>query len=344
MLSNVLLATDEGRIKFQATDLQMGITTWASAKVESEGAVTLPAKMLTDIVNALPADVITFSLDTVTQTMAYSCQGFKGTIKGIESDEFPIIPRVTGASFELPADVLASVASRVAPFAAKDDLTHAITSGINLVIADDRATFTAVDGTAVFGRLSFAPVSAQEARTAIIPAESMQEIGRVFEGAVRARIDDNQILFATDSVEVTSRLISGNYPAVDRIIPLSFESRVIVKTADLKAAIKLAGFYETKDSKGKTLASPVKFTFAGSALTTESTKDERGDSQARIELESMVGADIITTLDSRFVSLAINGCQSEHIAIELQEGTRPAVFRSIGDESFLALVMPMSTR
>jgi DNA polymerase-3 subunit beta len=95
VLGNVLLATDEGRIKLQATDLSIGITTWCGAKVEAEGAVTLPAKMLSDIIGALPNDVINFDLNTAKQIMSYSCAGFKGTIAGLSADEFPIIPRVS---------------------------------------------------------------------------------------------------------------------------------------------------------------------------------------------------------------------------------------------------------
>jgi DNA polymerase-3 subunit beta len=340
----VLLATDEGRIKLQATDLELGITTWCGAKVETEGAVTLPAKMLSDIIGALPNDVISFDLDTAKQIMSYSCAGFKGTIAGIEADEFPIIPRVTGAAIELPADLLSNVASRVAPFANDDDTTSAVTSGVNISITGNSAIFTAVDGIAVVGRITSALTSTQEAISAIIPAKAMSEVGRICEGAVRLLVNDNSALFLANDIEVVTRLISGNFPAVDRIIPNSFDTRAVVKTSDIKAAIKLAGFYETKDSKGKALASPVKFTFGDSKLTTESTKDERGNSQASIDLEMMVGADMWIKLDSRFVSAAINACQSDLIAIELQDSKRPAVFKSVGDDSFLALIMCMSTR
>jgi DNA polymerase-3 subunit beta len=194
------------------------------------------------------------------------------------------------------------------------------------------------------GRLTTTLTSPQEAISAIIPADAMVEIGRICEGAVRLLVNDNSALFLANDIEVVARLISGNYPAVDRIIPSSFDTRAVVKTSDIKAAIKLAGFYETKDSKGKALASPVKFTFGDSKLKTESTKDERGDSQASIDLEMMVGADMWIKLDSRFVSAAINACQSDLIAIELQDSKRPAVFKSVGDDSFLALIMPMSDR
>lgn len=348
VLSNVLLATDEGRIRIEATNLELGIKTWVGAKVETEGKVTLPAKMLTDIVSALPNDVISFSLDTTSQVVSYSCGKFKGTIAGIDADEFPIIPRVSGTPIDLPADVLASVASRVVPFASDDTVTRPVLSGVGVSIAGTSAVFVATDSHRL-GQLRHALTSPQEAISAIIPARAMSDVGRIVSGTVATYIDANQVAFVADGIEVISRLISGNYPPTDRIIPTGFDTRGVVVSSDLRASMRLAGLYESKDSKGKALASPVRFTLGNeqdntAELTIESVKDERGNSIARIDLVLMDGPDRTIKLDSHYAADVINACGGDEVAIELQDASRPAIFRAVGDNDYFALIMPMTSR
>ena len=95
VLSNVLLSTDGGRLKLAATNLEIGITHWIGAKVEEEGAVTVPAKLFTDVISGLPNDRVNLTLDARTQTLKVECGRFVNNIKGIEADEFPTIPTVT---------------------------------------------------------------------------------------------------------------------------------------------------------------------------------------------------------------------------------------------------------
>src|SRR5436309_1170232 len=94
VLSNILLATDDGRLKLAATNLEVGITCWIGAKIEEEGAVTVPAKLLADVVGGLPNDKISLALDARTQTVNLNCARFEASIKGIEADEFPVIPTI----------------------------------------------------------------------------------------------------------------------------------------------------------------------------------------------------------------------------------------------------------
>ena len=94
VLANVLLATDGGRLKLTATNLEIGITHWIGAQVQEEGAITVPAKLLADVVGGLPADTVTLTLDGRTQTLKVACGRFTSTIKGIQADEFPVIPSI----------------------------------------------------------------------------------------------------------------------------------------------------------------------------------------------------------------------------------------------------------
>jgi len=111
ILANVLLATDGGRLKLAATNLELGITHWIGAQVQMEGAITVPAKLLADVVGSLPADTVTLTLDGRTQTLKVACGRFTSTIKGIQADEFPVIPSITDQApvTSVSSDVLREV-------------------------------------------------------------------------------------------------------------------------------------------------------------------------------------------------------------------------------------------
>ncbi|HRC77549.1 MAG TPA: DNA polymerase III subunit beta, partial [Kouleothrix sp.] len=141
VLSNILLASDDGRLKLAATNLEIGITCWIGAKIEDEGAVTVPAKLLSDVVSGLPNDKISLVLDQRTQTVGLKCARYEASIKGIEADEFPVIPTISDAepTASFPPALLREAIDQVA-FAAASDDTRPVLAGVLMRLRGKAAT------------------------------------------------------------------------------------------------------------------------------------------------------------------------------------------------------------
>ncbi len=146
VLGNILLATDDGRLKLAATNLDIGITHWIGAKVETEGAITVPARQLTDYVNSLPPDKIDIELNARTQTLHLKCARYDANIKGVDASEFPIIPTIgEGNKITIEPDILREMIEQTTVAAATDD-SRPVLTGIFARFDKNGVTFAAADG------------------------------------------------------------------------------------------------------------------------------------------------------------------------------------------------------
>ncbi|KAB8145131.1 DNA polymerase III subunit beta [Chloroflexia bacterium SDU3-3] len=348
VLSNILLATDEGRLKLAATNLEIGITCWIGAKVEDEGAVTVPAKLLSDVVGGLPNDKISISLDARTQALNVRCARFEGNIKGIEADEFPVIPTIADrqptVSFEPAA--LREAIEQVAVAAATDD-TRPVLTGVLLRLKGNVAIFAAADGFRLAVKTLQLAEPVREPMDVIIPARALSELARII-GDVEGTVDvtvtptGGQILFHTESTDLVSRLIEGKFPDFERIIPANHATRTVLETQDLAKAVKLASYFATSS------ANIVKLTMdAGSdgpgKLTISANAAEVGDNQSALDgIMSGEGGQI--ALNVKFLADALNTIKTPQIALETQTPQSPGVFKPVGQEGYVHIVMPMTVR
>ncbi|HEX5691950.1 MAG TPA: DNA polymerase III subunit beta, partial [Roseiflexaceae bacterium] len=189
VLSNVLLATDEGRLKIASTNLEIGLTCWIGAKIEEEGAVTVPAKLLADVVGGLPNDKISLELDARTQTLNLKCARFEANIKGIEADEFPVIPTIADRepTVAFPPELLRETADQVA-FAAATDDTRPVLAGVLMRLKGTTATFAAADGFRLAVRTVELPEPVREPLEVIVPARALLELSRII-GDVEGHVE-----------------------------------------------------------------------------------------------------------------------------------------------------------
>ncbi|NJO84363.1 MAG: DNA polymerase III subunit beta [Blastochloris sp.] len=222
VLSNILLATDGGRLKLAATDLEIGITCWIGARVEENGAITVPAKLFTDVINNLPNDKVTLTLDARTQSLKVECGRFTSNIKGIEADEFPPIPTIDDRepTVKLPPDILRHAIDQVA-FAAANDESRPVLTGVLMRLHDTMVVLAAADGYRLATRTIAVPVGAinpaPESNEFIIPARALSELARTLgdtnaDVSITATASGGQVLFHTENVDLVSRLIDGKFP------------------------------------------------------------------------------------------------------------------------------------
>jgi DNA polymerase-3 subunit beta len=349
VLSNILIATDEGRLKLAATNLEVGITCWIGAKIEEEGAVTVPAKLLTDVVGGLPNDKINLVLDARTQTLNLTCARFEANIKGIEADEFPVIPTIADreptASF--PPDLLRETVDQVA-FAAATDDTRPVLAGVLMRLKGKSATFAAADGFRLAMRTIELPEPVAEPQDVIVPARALLELARIIgdvEGNVEVTVTPSggQVLFHTESTDLVSRLIEGRYPDIERIIPASFVTRTVLETQDLTKAVRLASYFATASSNIIRLTIESGGDLGPGKLTISANAAEVGDNKG--VLDGMVhGEGGQIALNVKYLGEALSAIRTPQVALETQTPQNPGVFKPVGADGYIHIVMPMTVR
>lgn len=349
VLSNILLATDEGRLKLAATNLEIGITCWIGAKVEEEGAVTIPAKLLSDVVSGLPNDKIVLNLDARTQTINVRCARFEANIKGIEADEFPVIPTVADRepTVRFEPSALREAIDQVA-FAAATDDTRPVLTGVLLRLKGTTATFAAADGFRLAVKTIQLGQAVTESIDVIIPARALTELSRII-GDVEGTVDvtvtptGGQILFHTEATDLVSRLIEGKFPDFERIIPSAHATRTVLETQELAKAVKLASYFANASANIIKLTLESGGDLGPGRLTISANAAEVGDNQSA--LDGMVnGEGGQIALNVKFLAEALNAMKTAQIALETQTPQSPGVFKPVGQEGYVHIVMPMTVR
>lgn len=352
VLSNVMLATDNGRFKLAATDLEIGITCWLSAQVQEEGAITLPAKLLADVVSALPNDRITLTLDARTQSVKIECGRFVNNIKGIDADEFPTIPTVDGRepTITLPPDILRQTIAQVA-FAAATDESRPVLNGVLVRLQDEQVVVAAADGFRLAKKTIALPEGvardASDVQEFIVPARALSELGRIVgdvDGDIGITVTpgSNQVLFHTESLDLVSRLIDGKFPDFERIIPSEYQTRTVLETKYLVKAVKLASFFASASQN------IVKFTIepgepGPGKLVISANATDMGDN--RSELDAVVnGEGGQIAMNVKYLSEALGVIKTPQVVLETQNQQCPGVFKPMGDETYTHVIMPMSLR
>lgn len=253
VLGNFLLETESGRLKLSATNLEIGVVARLGAKVEREGSLTVPAKILSQFVGNLPeTEVVT--LESVDQSLSVSCGGYRVKIKGLPSSEFPIMPtKKSGRTIELPAPQLKSTLSRLLPCAATQETRLELT-GVNFIFSETSVALAATDSFRLSEEvLTLAvPIGADAlgeitaAGSLILPSTTLLEVARAIapnQKTVSMTLEESQIFFETDGVEVLSRLILGKFPDYRQIMPADFSFSVQLEKEEFQRALRIASVF-----------------------------------------------------------------------------------------------------
>ncbi|GIV91673.1 MAG: DNA polymerase III subunit beta [Chloroflexus sp.] len=349
VLANVLLATDEGRLKLTATNLEVGINRWISATITRDGAVAVPAKLLTDVVGGLPNDKVTLSLDQKTQTLRVECGRFVSNIKGVDADEFPSLPTVSAQTplVSLPAEVWQEAIDQVA-FAAATDESRPILTGVLVRTRDQQVTLVAADGFRLAMRTIQLSAPVAHAVDCLIPARTLSELARIIgdtdaEVAMVYTPGGSHVLFHTENIEVVSRLIEGRFPDFERIIPQQYLTRMVLDNSELAKAVKLASFFAGSSQNVVKLKIEPASELAPGRVVISANAAELGDNTSELD-GSVTGEGGVIALNVRFLADAIAAVHSNQIAFEMQSAQSPAVFKPVGQDGYIHIVMPMSMR
>jgi DNA polymerase-3 subunit beta len=345
VLGNVLIATDQGRLKLAATNLELAVTCWIGAKVDEDGATTVPARILSDFVNSLPPERIDMELNVKTQTLHLKCARYDANIKGIDATEFPIIPSIgDGKRLSLEPETLREMIEQVT-FSAATDESRPVLTGVVAKFEKDKVTFAAADGFRLSVRHATLSAPVDQPITVIIPAKALQEVGRVSgdqEDPIEIAVTENksQVLFKLTNIEIVSQLIDGVFPDFTRIIPESYATRTIVNTAELQHAVKASSVFAREAMNTVRVQIAPAGEMGAGKMTMTATSAESGDNVGDIDA-TVDGEPVEIAFNARYLADVLNVLHSPQVAIETSGSSSPGVIKPVNRDDFTHVIMPM---
>ena len=352
ILENILLETAGGMLKISATNLEIGVFLKIGAKIEKEGTITVPARLLSNFVNNLPAESAV-SLEVIDQTLHIESGASKAQIKGLQSQDFPIIPEMEGEFlFSLPAQEMREAIPRLAICVSLDSTRPELT-GLNVVLQKNEVHIAATDSF----RLSEAIISLKKENeqlydiftdkttSIIVPLNTFSEVFRVIGNEtqeIMVGIEESQIFFQVDNVRIVSRLINGKYPEYRQIIPQQFTTKVFLEKDATLRAVKIAGIF-TNSKSGE-----VKFAINAKSgdVTVQSRAEEVGENKTVLKAE-IEGPDLEAVFIPRYMSDGLQAIATLKFVLLMNSGASAAVLRMVqGDKkeeisTYTYVVMPI---
>ena len=342
---NVLISTDQSRLKLSATNLEIAISTWIGAQVEEEGAITVPARLFTELVTSLPEERIDLSSTDPSTGLSVRCARFEAQINGTDAEDFPPIPTVeSGLVGAVEPQVLRDAIAHVA-FAAATEESRPVLTGIKVEIAGDDFTFAGADGfrLAVFkGKLAEAP---SEDVSFIVPARALQEVGRLIGGQsepIRFTVTPakSQALFRLENIEVVTQLIQGTFPNYSQLIPQAYDTRAVVNLQEFLRATRTASIF-ARDGSGIVRVQITGGTDgAPGNLSILSRAEEVGENQGEIDA-SVEGGEAKIAFNSKYLSDVLGVLEEGEVALETTTSSSPGVLKPVGNDQYVHVVMPM---
>jgi len=341
ILNNILLSTDSGRLKLSATNLELSINYWVGAKIEEEGSITIPSKEITEFVSYLPIGKLDLSLKD-NNLLTLSSDKTESNFTTIPATDFPVFPSLNSHSaFEIDLDILTQAISQIAFSAALDDSRPILTT-ILCQFTKNNLTLVATDGF----RLSFKNIKlvntldlkTDKPITFLIPAKSLIEVTKLAKNNKKIKIgltdDEHQVVFVLDDIELVSRLVEGDYPDYQKIIPDSYSTKVFINRDDFLQSVKIVSVF------AKESANVVKINIKSNSLELSANAPQIGQNKASVDAR-VEGENIEIAFNYKFLIDFLTICKSPEILIELNENLTPGFFHDQSDPSFTHIIMPV---
>ncbi len=332
ILNNVLIKTEENRVILSATDLEIGINYYLGGKIEEEGNITVPGKVLSNFVNSLNEEKIV--LETTNGVLFAKTDKSEANLNGMSAEEFPIIPKVVGREvLEIDGNILKTAISQVV-FSVSYDESRPVLTGVYFIIGGGTLKLVATDSY----RLAEKTINLPTADKAefIVPVKAVHELYRILSGAEKVKIvvSENQVMFLLPDMDLTSRIIEGEYPNYEQIIPKTFKTKTKVATAELANTIKTASFFAREN------ANNVKINFHKEYLLVEATSAQLGNFKSQIPCEA-TGEENEVSFNAKYLLDALSGVDSPKVNLEMIGKINPGVIRPDNGSGIIYIIMPL---
>lgn len=354
ILNNILIEADKKGLLFSATNLEMGVVVRIGARVEKEGKITLPAKLLSNFVNNLPPGE-NIEIEGNEQVFKIKSGGSIASIKGLSAAEFPLIPqKKSEPQLQIEGKKLATMIKKVAVAVAFNETRQELT-GINVILSEKELFFAATDSfrlaeyrLAISGQdinKDLYRALATKKENVIIPAATLLELGRIIteeDCVVKIAIEEGQIFFEVNGVLLVSRLINGKYPDYKHIMPKEFKTRIVGEKGILQGAIKMASVF----ASGKTGEIRLKTNPEKGETSIEARSVETGENISELKLDTTGdGQDVV--FNARYLLDGINTIETVQVAMLMNSSTTPVALKEIDEKTgevlgdYIYLVMPI---
>lgn len=337
ILGYVLVDVVAGGMRFTATDLELAIQVESEAEVKESGQITLPARILTEIVGNLPPAIVEIKAEEGATQAEIACEASRFEILGLPPGDFPTIPKVNGNVLgEIDSDIIRTMISQTI-FAVSGDDTRPFLTGVYIALEGTEARFVATDGGRLaLRRVALAKPSRQKAGV-IVPAKTMQELGRALggvQGDVQLAMVENQMVFSTPGLRVFSRLISGQFPNYQQVVPQEFKQRIRVETERFLHAVRRASI-TARDS-----ANVVRLAAKGKKLTITSNTPEVGRSREELEVTSE-GDTVEAAFNARYLMDCLNSIEADELYFDLTGPLSPGAIRPTQHADYVYVLAPV---
>jgi DNA polymerase-3 subunit beta len=337
VLSNALIVAEKGGIKISATDLEVGITTHTTGKIEEEGALTLPAKILSDFINNNKDQSIEITTNANIATL--KSERFEAVIHGISAEEFPTVPESQDAPFVvIEKDPFLSSLKKVIIAPALDE-TRPVLAGILFSFGEKELTLAATDSY----RLAEGKVKLLKpivTKKVIVPTRTMNEVSRILGSSdatkeVSIYLTENQISFKIGDTQIVSRLIEGTFPNYSQIIPSATKIKAKIDLSEMVSAVKMSALF-AKDSANNNIRLAIK----DKVFIISSTATQAGSAKSTIKAE-ITGDDIEIAFNARYVLDVLSVLPQGTITIEFNNNASPCMIKTEKDANFIYIIMPL---
>ena len=346
--SNVLISTDAGRLRLSATNLELTITTWIGAKVEEEGVVTVPARLLGEFVGSLPSEEVHLTGALGGKSLKVTCARFQANIAGTDPEEFPPTPTVEdGFEVNIGTDLLKQAIDGVA-FAAATEDSRPVLTGVQIEIKDGGLVLAAADGFRLAVHETKLADEIPESSAIIVPAKSLQEVSRLASGKdypVKIKVNEGktQVLFQFETAAVVSQLIQGTFPNYSQLVPKEHVSKTTVDVGEFARATRAASIF-ARDGSGIVRLQTSEGEEDGiGGLSVSARSEEVGDNQGEVTA-TIEGDPAKIAFNSKYLSEVLGVLGHGMVALETSSPSSPGVLRPLSPSegvSYVHVIMPM---
>ncbi|GIV63013.1 MAG: DNA polymerase III subunit beta [Bellilinea sp.] len=344
VLANILIASDDGRLRLSATNLELGITCWIPATIEDAGAITVPARTFQDLVNTLSGERIELTLDPRTQTLNVRSGSSNTDIKGIDAQEFPPIPVPDlSEGVSLNVNDFKEMIQQVV-FAASTDEARPVLQGVLLNIKEDQITMAATDGFRISVRKGLLSNPVRQEISVIIPARALTELARIAtdgEQMLTMNVPPGrgQVIFHVKDAELVSQLIDGNFPDYRAIIPRSYKTHTVLSTPAFLKACKQAEII-AREGNNVVRLNILPGSDTPGVVEVSAQSEETGASQIQVDA-NIEGNPLLIAFNVKFLREVLDVIKTPSVALETNQNNTPATIKPIGDDDFVHVIMPM---
>ncbi|MCM8812950.1 MAG: DNA polymerase III subunit beta [Candidatus Omnitrophica bacterium] len=339
ILSNVLIEAHKDSLLFNATDLDIGIVYKMKADIQEEGTITVPAKRLSDIVKELPGGDVAITVRK-NYNMVIECGACSFRLVGLPKEEFPSIPKFHDKEHVAIEQAVLKKLLRKVAFAMSRDETRYVLNGTLLVLKPNILRLVATDGRRL--ALVEAKVATSiEKKELIVPIKTINELQKILkeEGPVKIIFSDNQVAFELDGTTIISRLIEGEFPNYEQVIPKGKEKtdKIQIDKNVFLAAVRRASLFTSADSQS------IKFDVFKNKLVISKMTPDIGEVKEEIKMV-YAGTELTVGFNPAYLIDVLKILQQETIDFELTDSDKPGLFREALSEDhgfYIYIVLPM---